>query len=362
MDKELDEKSLQEREHFFKIIQSFKAYKNFSRSIVNKRLAYLNTLPQVQQVALKKYRNKLEQLVKCIDQNSRIIRLIIQDIEKLFENVQHDWEQNPPSRPKLTVADVDKVQITLKQFYRDWSKDGSEERLLCYEPIVAAIEERFPADTCRREDIHVLVPGAGLGRLAFEIARRGFTCQGNEFSLFMLFASNFILNRSGGVEIYELYPWVHQCDNNMSAEDQVAPIRFPDVDPSELYKMYGTSRFSMVAGDFLEVYNSDEQWDCVATCFFIDCANNIYTFIEKIYNVLKPGGVWINLGPLQYHYSTSLNEDSIEPSFEVVTEIIKSLGFVIEVEKTGMRTLYSQNPKSMLKRVYDSVFLICSKS
>lgn len=44
-------------------------------------------------------------------------------------------------------------------------------------------------------NIKVLVPGAGLGRLAFEIARQGFQCQGNEFSLFMLFASNFVLNR-----------------------------------------------------------------------------------------------------------------------------------------------------------------------
>jgi len=45
------------------------------------------------------------------------------------------------------------------------------------------------------QDIRILVPGAGLGRLAFEIARRGYTCQGNEFSLFMLFASNFMLNK-----------------------------------------------------------------------------------------------------------------------------------------------------------------------
>ena len=44
-------------------------------------------------------------------------------------------------------------------------------------------------------EVSVLVPGAGLGRLAFEIARRGYTCQGNEFSLFMLFASNFVLNK-----------------------------------------------------------------------------------------------------------------------------------------------------------------------
>lgn len=43
--------------------------------------------------------------------------------------------------------------------------------------------------------VSVLIPGAGLGRLAWEIARLGYTCQGNEWSLFMLFSSNFVLNR-----------------------------------------------------------------------------------------------------------------------------------------------------------------------
>ena len=47
----------------------------------------------------------------------------------------------------------------------------------------------------KTEDVRVLVPGAGLGRLAFEIARLGYSCQGNEFSYFMLITSNFILNR-----------------------------------------------------------------------------------------------------------------------------------------------------------------------
>ena len=46
-----------------------------------------------------------------------------------------------------------------------------------------------------RRQIEILVPGAGLGRLAYELAKLGFACEGNEFSLFMLFASNFVLNK-----------------------------------------------------------------------------------------------------------------------------------------------------------------------
>ncbi len=42
--------------------------------------------------------------------------------------------------------------------------------------------------------MRVLCPGAGLGRLVFEVVCRGYACQGNEFSYFMLFVSNFVLN------------------------------------------------------------------------------------------------------------------------------------------------------------------------
>ena len=41
----------------------------------------------------------------------------------------------------------------------------------------------------------VLCPGAGLGRLVLEIAGRGYAAQGNEFSYFMLLASNYLLNQ-----------------------------------------------------------------------------------------------------------------------------------------------------------------------
>ena len=44
----------------------------------------------------------------------------------------------------------------------------------------------------------VCVPGAGLGRLAYEVAKLGFVCQGNEWSVHMLLASHVLLNKSEG--------------------------------------------------------------------------------------------------------------------------------------------------------------------
>ena len=71
--------------------------------------------------------------------------------------------------------------------------------------FIIHIFDRFSFNFSDKSHIKVLVPGAGLGRLAWEIAARGYSCQGNEFSLFMLFASNFILNKCPEVRGFEFY-------------------------------------------------------------------------------------------------------------------------------------------------------------
>ena len=123
--------------------------------------------------------------------------------------------------------DMDKVMTTVKQFFRDWSREvwlvtwhciilrrhpqGADERGRCYGPIIEELRREFaenrvwafsgmvvsfsllfPSDL---SSVSVLVPGSGLGRLAYEIAHHGYKCQGNEFSMYMLLASHFILNK-----------------------------------------------------------------------------------------------------------------------------------------------------------------------
>lgn len=154
----------------------------------------------------------------------------------------------------------------------------------------------------------------------------------------------------------------------------------------------------MSAGDFVEVYSRSEYacaFDCVATCFFLDCAHNVIEFVEIIHRILKvccihhirpfmpqacplcchsyidscisilkwfacwtapcsakegvldtverpgyslkgsnlqAGGLWINLGPLLYHWADAHTylpgeELSIELSLEDVELIVKQQGF-----------------------------------
>lgn len=67
------------------------------------------------------------------------------------------------------------------------------------------------------------------------------------------------------------------------------------------------------------------------TSFFLDTAKNVVAYIEVIQKILKPGGVWINMGPLLYHFEELEDEISIELSYEEVREVILRSGFEMGV-------------------------------
>ncbi|KAH8485940.1 hypothetical protein H0E87_027395 [Populus deltoides] len=99
-------------------------------------------------------------------------------------------------------------------------------------------------------------------------------------------------------------------------------------------------------------------WDAVVTCFFIDTAHNIVEYIEIISRILKDGGVWINLGPLLYHFAGMYGQEdemSIELSLEDVKCVAFNYGFEVEKEKT-IETTYTTNPRSMMQNRYFAAF------
>ena len=101
----------------------------------------------------------------------------------------------------------------------------------------------------------------------------------------------------------------------------------------------------------------------MATCFFIDCANNVVQvqFVETIYSLLRPGGLWINMGPLLYHYADMPSEESIEPTCQHLRNIITAVGFVFKKETQGVPTGYCRNRASMPHWSCNSAFFVCRK-
>nr|XP_014349562.1 PREDICTED: carnosine N-methyltransferase isoform X1 [Latimeria chalumnae] len=348
-----------EREHFWKIINAFRYYRIHVQERVNRTERQFRSLPDDQQKLLPNFLPHLDKLRKCIDHNQQILQAIVSDCIHMFENKEYGEDQDFKRIRPASTFDMDKLKSTIKQFVRDWSETGKMEREACYQPIINEVLRNFPRDQCSDPSkVNVLVPGAGLGRLAWEIANLGYACQGNEWSLFMLFSSNFVLNRCSQVNGLTLYPWIHQFSNNKSPADQIRPVRFPDVNPHSLPP---SVNFSMTAGDFQEIYTEFDTWDCIATCFFIDTAHNVIDYIETIWNILKPGGIWINLGPLLYHFENMANEFSIELSYEEIRSIILQYGFHLELERASVPSTYTENEHSMLRYLYDCVFFVVRK-
>ncbi|XP_042015465.1 carnosine N-methyltransferase-like isoform X2 [Salvia splendens] len=267
-----------------------------------------------------------------------------------------DW-LDPSLQFHVPLADVDKVRCIIRNIVRDWAAEGQKERDECYRPILQELDRLFP-DRSSDSPPACLVPGAGLGRLALEISCLGFISQGNEFSYYMMICSSFILNYSQTSEEWNIYPWIHSNCNLLSDKDQLRPVSIPDIHPASAGITEG---FSMCGGDFVEVYNDPSQvgaWDAVVTCFFLDTAHNIVEYIEIISKILKDGGVWINLGPLLYHFADAYNQEdemSIELSLEDVKRVAFHHGFEIEKEST-IATTYTTNQRSMMQNQYYAAF------
>lgn len=164
---------------------------------------------------------------ECIEKNAEFIPIVLKHANNIFENVYSNDNTTHSETEVGTLSEgLDKVQSVFKQLMRDWSAFGAEERNQCYGPIIDEIELQYPIDKVNRNNIFVLVPGAGLGRLAFEIASRDFTCQGNEFNLFMLIVSFYVLNHCKNVNTFTVYPWIHQYCNNLTAEHEMLSVKY----------------------------------------------------------------------------------------------------------------------------------------
>lgn len=208
---------------------------------------------------------------------------------------------------KAAAGDLEKARSTLRQFYRDWSHEGAVERELCYGRIIKALQdERAARDGA---SMRVLVPGAGLGRLVFDLCQAGFDTEGNEISYHQLLASSYVLHSCPQANIHTVYPWIQSFSNHRTRSNQLRSVLVPDVHPgSELKNVEKPGEMSMSASDFLCLYGSlelQDAFDAVTTLFFLDTAPNVIRYLETIRNCLKPGGLLVNFGPLLWHFENN---------------------------------------------------------
>lgn len=130
----------------------------------------------------------------------------------------------------------------------------------------------------------------------------------------MSLATQFIMspNETQRVGQHTVHPYIHLPSHHRSTEKMTRAIAFPDIVPdSEVL-----SRLSFRHGDFMKLsapdgpdYRGQETppgYDAIVTMFFIDTAQSLPALFDQINTLLKPGGIWINFGPLLYYGNVAM--------------------------------------------------------
>lgn len=338
--------------HYARVIEAFKTFAERSRRSLKYHFDDLNRLEEDELALIPEYRARLEELndhvleVNQVAFNT-IIEAVVEESMLLTGKPDFTWP---------TDRDFENLRSLLRQMVRDWSAEGATEREACYNPIIQSLHEAFPC----AEGVRVLLPGAGLGRLAYEMVQRGFSTQGNEFSWYMLLPSQFILN-SSQPGILEICPFARPLCNQLSQKAAHRIISIPD---RQLLPPPEGVDFSMTAGDFLEIYSKPDEcgaWDSLVSCYFLDTAPNVLRYLRLFWSLLKPGGVWINHGPLQYHFEGSKTEMSIELIWEEIKLAAERIGFCFLKCEIGEPEKYASDCYSLKNTQYRPIHSVAIK-
>lgn len=323
----------------FKTINQMKAYPpDFHVIVANKNKEFLTSFKEK------------------VNHNQDILRMISRKASEVmgenYEKALRIHQKRPPTSEFLS-----KVLSTLRQICREWSSEGLPEREATYRPIIEELNSIFPVES-DRHDLRILVPGCGLGRLAHDLIEHGYTVQGNEFSFFMLFTSFFILNCCKVADQFTIYPYLFDKSNCWKPEDRLRGVTFPDKALASTMSNRPNS-FSMCAGDFLEI-TKGEEFDAIVTAWFIDTANDIFKYIDAIHDALPENGIWINVGPLTWHYEDVSGETSIELSYSEIMLRIRQKGFQV-LKETQIDSKYTVNRLSMLQNQFTCGYFYARK-
>ena len=234
---------------------------------------------------------------------------------------------------------------------RDWTKESLKEREKNYGPIIEKVK-KYVAPKSK-----ILIPGSALLRLGYDLAKLEYNIDANDFNFTNVILCDYLFNQSKKDQ-FEFQPLIRSFSNYLSEDTVFRKYSFPDED----INLQGKGTITLTGGDFVNLfYPKKENYDCVITCFFIDTAKNVFEYIDVIQNVLKKGGIWINFGPLSYHWIGYQNIPTIELPYDKLKEVIQNFGFEYLEEEKNKTLAYCEIEGFMKNDVFDCVFFTAKK-
>lgn len=359
------------------------AYGQVEFSRLDRKMAMFRTLPEKDRDLLPEFDQRLSALAECIEQNTKLLSIMVQSASSIrapanssltpqdernghtqpdAQNDRPDAGEHKTKKHHLTSngtapnqdPNTEENQFLSRQVRRgfallakDWSADGAQQRAIYYHPLIEAVQHAYDeavraSTSLTRNNFRVLVPGAGAGRLPWELVRRGFMVEGCEASSSALLVGNYVLNNCTPDDAITVYPFVHEHSNVRSREQVVRAVHVPDVNPKDIPP---ETDFSIRAGSFVEAYDGqDGTWDAVVSCMAFDLGESVISHVRRVSQVLKPGGTWAFVGPMPC--LDGGQNDMIHLSVGEFMTIVRKNGFKM-VKQDMVRCMHSSDPESM---------------
>ena len=290
------------------------------------------------------------------DYNTRVKRLEsgVELNQKFLSTVSNNYRPDPSFYKPYTQKELDDLAYyeygtlnyaVFMYLTRDWTKEAQKEREKNYGPIIEQVKKYLKPKS------KILIPGAALLRLGYELAKLDYDIDANDYNFSNVLLCDYLFNHSKKDQ-FEFEPLIRSFSNYLTEDSVFRKYTFPDED----INLQGKGKITLAGGDFIELFkDKKENYDCVITCFFIDTAKNVF---EK---VLKKGGIWINFGPLSYHWIGYQNIPTIELPYDILKEVIQNFGFEYLEEEKNKTLAYCEIEGFMKNDVFDCVFFTAKK-
>ena len=320
--------------------------KNLEKSYSSLSKEHLEKLPF-------NYKDKIEKVKQGIKLNQDFYNKVISLYTPQFDYLKVSPEEHEEHRYF--------EEYLIRHFFmsclmRDWTLESKPERDNNYGMVLKEIKKYFNFDDknlMKKNNFKVLVPGTGCSRMTFELAKRGFEVEANDFCYIYILCDDYLFNYSHKNE-FQFCPSIHNFSNHYTEASVLKRYSFPDVDIREELEKNEAKPIKFVKGDFLLRYKGQKDlYDLIVTLFFIDVSKNIVEYVEIMHDLLKKGGVWINLGCLDYYHSR--NHNSIDLTWDELRLVIKNYDFDLKNEVMDF-VPYGVRQGSAVSDSYGTVF------
>lgn len=295
------------------------------------------------------YKTRIKRLEEAQNQN----QIFLKEIAKKYKP-DSSFLKNIDEKDIANTAYNESTTLNWAVFMyisRDWTAERKDEREKSYIPIINMVQKFLKPGS------NILIPGAGLLRLGYELSKFGYNIDANDYYFYNVILCDYFFNYSKKNQ-FCFQPLIRSFSNFLTEDDVFRKFSFPDED----INLDGKGKMKMLCGDFTKLYDDvSNYYDCVITCFFIDTAKNVIEYIEIIERVLKKGGIWINFGPLSYHWIGYENIPSIELPYDILKQVIQNYGFEFLNEETNKTVIYCEMENSMKNDVFNCVFFTARK-